>query len=115
MSKFTHYFSGLATVTKNTFHAWLKADPFRQSSMVAYAAIFSIPALLVIVISCAGLIFGREVIMEELSKQIGGAINADTAKQVEEIISKTSKHSDSVIAAIISTVTLILGSIGVFA
>jgi membrane protein len=105
----------LGNITKNTFTAWLKADPFRQSSIVAYSAIFSIPALLVIVISCAGLIFGREAILGEISSQISGAINANAAKQVEEIIAKAGKHSDSVVAAIISTVTLILGSIGVFA
>jgi membrane protein len=114
MSKLANYFSDLGIITKNTFHAWINSYPFRQSSIVAYNAIFSIPALLVIVISFAGFIFGKEAVLGQISSQITGAIDANTAKQVEQIIAKTSQHKNSIIAAIISTITLIIGSIGVF-
>jgi membrane protein len=114
MSTLKHYFSDIGTITKNTYKAWVDADPLRQSAVVAYNAIFSIPALLVIVISCAGLIFGKEAIQGEITTQITGAIDADTAKQVEDMIAKTSQHKNSIIAATISIITLILGSIGVF-
>ncbi|MBA3681909.1 MAG: YihY/virulence factor BrkB family protein [Bacteroidetes bacterium] len=115
MSKFKQYFSDLGAITKKTAKAWVNADPFRQSAVVAYYAIFSIPALLVIVISCAGLIFGREAIQGQVSDQITGAMGADTAEQVEDMIAKASERKSSIIATIISVVTLILGSTGVFA
>jgi membrane protein len=37
-----------------TFTSWNDKDPFRQSAVIAYYAIFSIPGLLVLVISIAG-------------------------------------------------------------
>jgi membrane protein len=71
--------------------------------------------LLVIVIACAGIVFGREAVQGEVSRQIGAAINDDTAKQLEDIIAKASEKETSIIAATISIITLILGATGVFA
>lgn len=102
-------------ITKKTAAAWYEADPFRQSAVIAYYAIFSIPALLVIIITCAGWAFGREAVQGEISAQIGTAIGTDTAKQVEEMIANAGAQKNSLIATIISIVTLIIGSTGVFA
>ncbi len=101
-------------ITKNTAKAWYAADPFRQSAIIAYYAIFSIPALLVIIITCAGFIFGREAVQGEISQQIGAAIGPETAKQVEDMIANVSTHKSSVLATIIGVITLILGATGVF-
>jgi membrane protein len=108
------FFSGIWKITKQTVKAWLDADPFGQSALVAYYAIFSIPALLVIVISLAGLVFGHKAVQGQISAQISSALGHDTAKQVEDIIAKSSAHNTSVIASIIGIFTLITGSIGVF-
>lgn len=75
-------------ITKKSFEAWNAADPFRQSAIIAYYAIFSIPSLLVIIIALAGLAFGKEAVQGEISNQISSALGADTAKQIEEIIAK---------------------------
>jgi membrane protein len=104
----------LGQILKKTFVAWKTADPFRQSAVVAYYAVFSIPALLVIVIACAGLAFGQEAVTGEISRQVSSIMGADTARQVEDIIAKASENKGTVLATIISVVTLILGSTGVF-
>lgn len=103
------------TITKKTAVAWFEADPFRQSAVVAYYAIFSIPPLLVIIIAGAGLAFGREAVQGHVSEQISSAIGSNTAEQVEEIIKRASEREASVIATIISVITLIIGATGVFA
>jgi membrane protein len=109
------YFKDLWTVTKKTFSAWYAADPFRQSAVIAYYAIFSIPALLVIIITCAGFVFGREAVQGEISRQIGTAIGHETAEQVEDMIAKAGARKSSVWATIIGVITLIVGATGVFA
>lgn len=114
MPKQKSFFSGLWDITKTTAKEWLKADPFRQSAVVAYYAVFSIPALLVIVIAVAGLVFGQDAVRGEISYQIKGALGTDTAESIETIIAKVSEQKTSVIATIIGIVTLILGSTGVF-
>ncbi|MES2629146.1 MAG: YihY/virulence factor BrkB family protein [Bacteroidota bacterium] len=101
-------------ITKETASAWMDADPFRQSAVVAYYAIFSMPALLVIVIALAGFVFGEEAVRGQIAGQIGSALGPETAKQVQEIIANASKGDTSLIATIISVITLILGCTGVF-
>jgi len=101
-------------ITKKSFEAWNAADPFRQSAIIAYYAIFSIPSLLVIVVAVAGLVFGREAVQGEISSQIGSAMGADTANQLEEIIAKAGEQKSSIIATIIGLVSLVLGALGVF-
>jgi membrane protein len=101
-------------ITKKSFFAWNKADPFRQSAIVAYYAIFSMPALLVIIISSAGLIFGQEAIKGEISQQISSVLGVDTANQIESIIANASEHKSSIWATVIGFITLVIGCTGVF-
>jgi membrane protein len=115
MPKPKQFFASLWTVTKATAKAWAAADPFRQSAVVAYYAIFSIPALLVIVIAIAGFALGREAVQGEISAQVSSAIGPDTAKQVEEMIARAGAQKESVLATIIGILTLIVGATGVFA
>ena len=42
MPKKSSFFANLWTITKATAKEWIKADPFRQSAVVAYYAVFSI-------------------------------------------------------------------------
>lgn len=114
MKKIRKFIKELAAITKKTAGAWNAADPFRQSAIIAYYAIFSIPPLLVIIIAAAGLAFGKEAVQGEVSRQISSAIGSDTAKQIEEMIANASAKESSIWAAIISVVTLIFGATGVF-
>jgi membrane protein len=93
----------------------MSKDPFRQSAIIAYYAIFSLPALLVIIIAVAGLVFGREAVSGQISSQIGSTIGPDTAKSIEVMIAAASKSKDSILATIIGLITLIVGATGVFA
>ncbi|MEO6902082.1 MAG: YihY/virulence factor BrkB family protein [Bacteroidia bacterium] len=102
-------------ITKKSTVAWYEADPFRQGAIISYYAIFSIPALLVIIIACAGLFFGKEAVSGHISSQISSIMGADTAVQLEKIIARSSEAKSTIFATIIGLVTLILGATGVFA
>ena len=114
MSKAKKYFSDLGSILKKTGAAWWASDPFRQSSVVAYYGVFSIPALLVIIVTCVGFVFGRDAVQGHIASQISSTMGADTAKQVQDMIAKAGAQKNSIIATIISIVTLILGATGVF-
>src|SRR6218665_556247 len=114
MASIKQYLQNFWAVTKKTFSEWMKADPFRQGAIISYYAIFSIPALLVIIVGLAGYFFGREAVTGEISRQISSAIGVETAKQLEEILANTSENKNTVFATIIGIVTLIVGSTGVF-
>jgi hypothetical protein len=43
-------------ISKTAFKQWYDKDPFRESAVIAYYSIFSLPGLLVVIITLAGYI-----------------------------------------------------------
>jgi membrane protein len=87
----------------------------KLSASLSYYTIFSLAPMLVVIISVAGIFYGREAIQGQLYGQINWLIGKDAAAQVEELIKNARLSQKSGIAAIIGTVTLLLGATGVFA
>lgn len=106
----------LLTILRRTFKEWMDKDPFRESAVIAYYAIFSLPGLFVIIISVAGLFLDRDSINQHVLEQVSSALDEDTAKQIENIIIRQEGEAlkPSVWGAIIGIVTLLLGATGVF-
>jgi membrane protein len=93
---------------------WWEKDPFMQSAVIAYYAIFSMPGLLVIVISVGSLFFKRDVITGQLYTQISSIMGLETARQIQDMIITISQTNKSVLATIIGLITVLLGATGVF-
>lgn len=107
-------FKGLGKIFKRSFASWNKDEPFRLSAVVAYYALLSLPALLIIVINTAGYIFGEEAIQGKISSEIQNMLGPDSAEQVEVMITNASKQKNSLIASIISIGLLLFGATGAF-
>lgn len=103
------------TVLKNAFKDWLAKDPFHESAVIAYFAIFSLPGLLVVIITLAGYFFGREAVNNQVAAQFTSTMGAETANQIQDMIVQASKLKNSVFATIIGIVTILVGATGVFA
>ena len=103
-----------ARLFKDAFTKWNEKDPFRESAVIAYYAIFSLPGLLVLVITLAGYFFGNDAVSGHLYGEISGAMGKDTADQVQEMMNKASSSTGSIWATIIGIVTILVGATGVF-
>jgi membrane protein len=103
------------TVLKNAFKNWFAKDPFRESAVIAYYAIFSLPGLLVVVMTLAGYFFGREAVNNQVAAQFTASMGAETAKQIQDMIIQASKLRNSLLATIIGVITILVGATGVFA
>jgi membrane protein len=99
---------------KTTFKEWWEKDPFRQSAIIAYYAIFSLPGLLVLIITIAGYFFGKDTVNQNIIAQITGMMGANTAKQINTMLVSVNESKSSVWASIIGAVVLIIGAMGVF-
>lgn len=108
-------FRHLPKLLKKTFKLWNAKDPFRESAVIAYFSIFSIPALLVIVINVAGLVFSKEGISNYLYSQIAGLMGPATAESVKGMIAVASTIGKSVWATIAGIAAMLMGATGVFA
>jgi membrane protein len=102
-------------ISKTAFKQWYDKDPFRESAVIAYYSIFSLPGLLVVIITLAGFIFGRDAVNNNVARQITNTLGADTAEQIQNMIIKASVSNNSVWATIIGVATIIVGATGVFA
>ncbi len=99
---------------KTAFKQWNEKDPFRESAIIAYYAIFSLPGLLLVIITLAGYFFGKGQVNEYLSGQIASALSEDTARQVQVVVDKAYDEDQSFIATIIGIATILMGATGVF-
>jgi len=101
-------------IAGSAFTRWWGKDPFMQSAVIAYYAIFSMPGLLVIVISIGSLFLKKDAITGQLYTQISSIMGVDTARQVQDMIITISQTNKSVLATIIGLITVLLGATGVF-
>ena len=104
----------IPALLKATFKDWMDDEPFDLSAIVAYYSIFSLPALLIIIVTIAGIAFGQEEVQKQLSGQIGSMIGEDTAKDVQAMIASSQKQDNKGIAMIVGIATLLFGATGVF-
>ncbi|UTA68315.1 MULTISPECIES: YihY/virulence factor BrkB family protein [Emticicia] len=100
---------------KEVFNEFSSDNATKLSASLSYYTIFSLAPMLVVIISVAGIFYGREAIQGEVYGQINWLIGKDAATQVQELIKNASLSRKSGMAAIIGTITLLLGATGVFA
>lgn len=100
---------------KTAFIRWFDRDPFREGAIIAYYAIFSLPGLLVLVITLAGYFFGDEAVSGHLNQQISDAIGTDSAEMVQTMVKSSMASDDSIWATILGIGTIIFGATAVFA
>lgn len=99
---------------KITFAAWNDKDPFRDSAVIAFYAIFSIPGLLLLIINIAGYFFDKEAVNINILLQISDTMGADTAAQIKDMLINASRSKSSVWGTIIGIIILFIGATGVF-
>ena len=107
-------FKNFGKLFVKAFNAWDQDEPFRLSAVVAYYALFSLPALLVLIVNVAGSVFGDQAVQGEISKEISSMLGQDTAQQIEVMIRNVSENKQSTVATIISIATLLFGATGAF-
>ena len=98
---------------KKTFQEFTNDECPRMAAAMAYYAVFSLPALLVIVISIAGLVAGRDATVESLTGYFEDALGREGARQVATMIEQASKPGRGIVATIVGFVVLLFGASGV--
>lgn len=107
-------FKTFLSLLKKTFGSWNKNDPWAESAIIAYYTLFSLPALLIILVTIAGYFFGRDAVQGRLNVQITDFIGAEAAQAVENMITSAALTEDSTWALIFGIAMLLFGATGVF-
>jgi|UPI000361EB8E membrane protein len=94
--------------------SWFNDSPFNKAAIIAYYAILSLPALIIIIFNLVGAIWGREIVEGEILTEISKAIGAETAEAIKDMMVNNGNKKTSIFATTIGIATLIYGSTGVF-
>jgi membrane protein len=85
-----------------------------MSASLAYYTIFAIAPLLLIIVSLAGIIYGQEAAQGKIFAELNKFVGSGAANQIQEIIKNISGSQDTTFAIIAGSITLFIGTTGVF-
>ncbi|EMR03678.1 YihY/virulence factor BrkB family protein [Cesiribacter andamanensis] len=102
------------TFLKTTYHKWMENDPFRQSAVIAYYTVFSMPGLFLVIFYVTGQLFGEQAVRGEVYGEITDLLGSEGARQVEETIRIAGQAQNSTLATIIGILSLVYAATGVF-
>ena len=114
MSYIFHKLSSFWRLIKQSYYSWNRNEPWARSATIAYYALFSLPSLLIIIVSTAGYFFGEEAVQGRITKQISEFIGREPAKAIEGMIANAALTQGSTWAVIFGIAFLVFGATGVF-
>ena len=98
----------------NSYTSWNRNDPWARSATIAYYALFSLPSLLIIVVTVAGYFWGKEAVQGRITQEIEDFIGVEAARAIEAMVANAALDQTSTWAIIFGFAFLIFGATGVF-
>ena len=108
------YLRRLGTVLRKAANAWIDDHAQSMGAALSYYTVFSIAPLLLIAISVAGLVFGREAAQGAVVEQLQGLIGQNGAQAIQDLLKNVSRPSEGILATITGVVVLVIGATSVF-
>ncbi|WP_062054281.1 YihY/virulence factor BrkB family protein [Sediminicola sp. YIK13] len=102
------------SLLKKTFTSWYKEDPFGKSAIIAYYTLFSLPSLLMIVVTITGYFFGVDAVKGRIVQKLGGLIGEGVSEAIEAMIANAALNQSSTFGFILGVAMLLFGATAVF-
>lgn len=100
---------------KSTYNEFDNDNALKLSASLSYYTIFSLPPLLIIIMSFFSIFFGREAVTGKFFGQINGMVGNEAAFQIQETIKNIELTDSNMFAAVFGGIMLLIGASGVFA
>jgi membrane protein len=94
---------------------WVEVSGPQLGASIAFYTMFALAPLLVVTIAIAGAVFGPDAARGQIVGEIEGLVGPIAARAIEAMIESAWREPGSLHAAIIGTVTLLIGATGAFA
>lgn len=102
-------------LVKAAIVAWSDDYASSMGAALSYYTVFSIAPLLLIIISVAGLVFGRDAAQGQIVAQLQGLTGHEVAITVQSLLQSVNEPSKGIIATVVGLITLLIGATSVFA
>jgi len=100
-------------VLRQTFTEFFEDECPRLAAALAYYAVFSLPALLVLIVAVAGLFANQEQVSGRLSSYIEQTMGEAGAQQIQTILKQAGQPGRGLVGSIVGLATLVAGATGV--
>lgn len=100
---------------KETFSEFSEDDCLSMAAALAYYTVFSLPPLLVIVITVAGMFWNPESIQGSIENEVQGMVGESGKEQIHTMIAQASKTQGRGLATAVGVIVLLVGATGAFA
>ena len=101
------------SLARQTFSEWSNDKGGRLGAALSYYTVFSLAPLLLLVVSIAGLAFGREAAEGRMFGELAGLFGADASRLIQSAVAKASETKGGVLGTIVGIVILLAGATGV--
>ena len=112
--KITNTAAKIGFLLKETFSEFIDDNCMKLSAALSYYTIFSLPPLLIIIISLCGFFFGAKAVRGEIFGQINGLVGNDIAMQIQETIKNVKLSSSNGFITTFGIIIMFIGASGVF-
>lgn len=99
---------------KTVFGEFSDSGGMKFAASLAYYTVFALAPMLVLIISIAGRVFGRDAVTKELFGQINGLVGNEAAVQIQDMIKNVRLSGDSIFATILSSVLVVIAATSIF-
>lgn len=102
-------------MARSAVQGWIDDGASSMGAALAYYTFFSMAPLLLIVISVAGLMLGREAAQGHLIDELSGLFGEQAAASIQALVASASHPSDSLWGTLIGLGAMLVGATTVFA
>lgn len=102
------------TILRDTINSYNEHRVFRLGAALAYYTIFSLPALIIVIVGAVGFFLGEAAVSGEIYSNIVGSVGEAAALQIEKAVINLGTPDTSWWAALIGIIVLMFVATGVF-
>ncbi|MGA1977053.1 MAG: YihY/virulence factor BrkB family protein [Bacteroidales bacterium] len=99
---------------KESFSEFIDDNGLKLSAALSYYTIFSLPPLLIIIVSLCGFFFGAEAVRGEIFGEINGFVGNNIAMQIQETLKNIRLSSTNWFVTTLGIIILFIVASGVF-
>lgn len=108
------WFHPIYTILHDTISSYNEHRVFRLGAALAYYTIFSLPAMIIVIVGLVGFFFGEAAVEGQIYQELSSRIGHDAANQIEQAVINIGTPDTSWWAAAIGIGVLVFVATGVF-
>lgn len=107
------HFKTAVELAKQTFKEYSDDKAPRLGAALSYYTVFSLAPVLILVISIAGLVFGKDAAQGRIVGELQGVLGPEGAEGVQTMLAKANNTGSGVVSTVVGFLMLIVGATGV--